>query len=195
MQSSVIEQFHQSIEAKMACGETLAPLIVDASSRVVQQLLKEHKLLCCGNGLSASLSNMLTQSLMLQYKLERPGFPAISLNSNSATITAIGHHHSASEVFSKQVRTLGLPGDLLVIFSNGTNPSNLVQAIHTAHDRSMSVIGFTGSGDIDLSALLSGDDIEIQVNHDDRHRISEIHMLSLFCLCELIDQQLFGGTP
>ncbi|MEH6467289.1 MAG: SIS domain-containing protein [Porticoccus sp.] len=195
MQSSVIEQFHQSIEAKMACGETLAPLIVDASSRVVQQLLQEHKLLCCGNGLSASLSNMFTQSLMLQYKLERPGFPAISLNSNSATITAIGHHHSVSEVFSKQVRTLGQSGDLLVIFSNGTNPSNLVQAIHTAHDRSMSVIGFTGSGDVDLSALLSGDDIEIQVNHDDRHRIIEIHMLSLFCLCELIDQQLFGGTP
>ncbi|MEH6468293.1 MAG: SIS domain-containing protein [Porticoccus sp.] len=195
MKSSVIEQFHQSIEAKMACGETLAPLIVDASSRVVQQLLQEHKLLCCGNGLSASLSNMFTQSLMLQYKLERPGFPAISLNSNSATITAIGHHHSVSEVFSKQVRTLGQPGDLLVIFSNGTNPSNLVQAIHTAHDRSMSVIGFTGSGDVDLSALLSEDDIEIQVNHDDRHRISEIHMLSLFCLCELIDQQLFGGTP
>lgn len=179
----------------MACGEALAPRIVNASSRVVQQLLQEHKILCCGNGLSASLSNMFTQSLMLQYKLERPGFPAISLNSNSATITAIGHHHSVSEVFSKQVRTLGLPGDLLVIFSNGTNPSNLVQAIHTAHDRSMSVIGFTGAGDTDLSALLSGDDIEIQVDHDDRHRVSEVHMLSLFCLCELIDQQLFGGTP
>jgi D-sedoheptulose 7-phosphate isomerase len=195
MKSSVIEQFHQSIEAKMACGEALAPLIVDASSRIVQQLLQEHKILCCGNGLSASLSNMFTQSLMLQYKLERPGFPAISLNSNSATITAIGHHHSVSEVFSKQVRTLGLPGDLLVIFSNGTNPSNLVQAIHTAHDRAMSVVGFTGSGDVDLSALLSGDDIEIQVDNDDRHRVSEVHMLSLFCICELIDQQLFGGAP
>tara|TARA_R110000822_G_scaffold187752_23_gene326889 strand:- start:3479 stop:4066 length:588 start_codon:yes stop_codon:yes gene_type:complete len=195
MESNVIEQFHQSIEAKMACGEILAPLIVEASSRVVQQLLQEHKILCCGNGLSASLANMLTQSLMLQYKLERPGFPAISLNSNSATITAIGHHHSASEVFSKQVRTLGQAGDLLIIFSNGTNPSNLVQAIHTAHDRSMSVIGFTGAGDTDLSALLSGEDIEIQVDHHDRHRISEVQMLSLFCLCELIDQQLFGGTP
>lgn len=195
MESSVIEQFHQSIEAKMACGETLAPLIVSASSRIVQQLLLEHKILCCGNGLSASLSNMFTQSLMLQYKLERPGFPAICLNSNSATLTAIGHHHSISEVFSKQVRTLGQPGDLLCIFSNGTNPSNLVQAIQTAHDKSMLVIGFTGSDDTDLSALLSGDDIEIRVDHHDPHRISEIQILSLFCLCELIDQQLFGGTP
>jgi D-sedoheptulose 7-phosphate isomerase len=181
MESSVIELFHQSIEAKMACGEMLAPLIANASTRVVEQLLQERKVLSCGNGLSASLSSMLTQSLMLQYQLERPGFPAIALNSNS-------------EVFSKQVRTLGQSGDVLVLFSHGTNPSNLVQAIQTAHDRSMSVIGFTGSGDTDLSALLSEEDIEIRVNNPDPHRITEIQMLSLFCLCELIDQQLFGGT-
>ena len=84
MESNIIELFHQSIEAKMACGETLAPLIASASSRVVEQLLQDHKILSCGNGLSASLSNMFTQSLMLQYKLERPGFPAISL-----TVTAL----------------------------------------------------------------------------------------------------------
>ena len=193
MESSVIEQFHQSIEAKMACGEMLAPLIVNASGKIVQQLLNEQKLLCCGNGLSASLSNMFTQSLLLQYKLERPGFPAICLNSNSTTITAIGHQYSMSEVFSKQIRTLGQTGDLLIIFSHGTNPSNLVQAIQTAHDRSMSVIGFTSTKDTDLSALLINDDIEIQVDHSDPHRVCEIQLLSLFCLCELIDQQLFGG--
>ena len=194
MESTVIELFHQSIEAKMAAGEELAPLIARASSKTVEQLLQGHKVLCCGNGLSAALSNIFTQSLLLQYKLERPGFPAVCLNNDSALITAIGHYNSVSEMFSRQVKTLGQPGDLLVIFSLGTNPSNLVQAIHTAHDRDMSVIGFTGAGDSDLSALLSGDDIEIRVDHTERHRISEVHLLSLFCLCELIDQQLFGGT-
>lgn len=177
----------------MACGEALAPLIVKASSIIVQQLLNEQKLLCCGNGLSASISNMLTQSLSLQYKLERPGFPAICLNTDSAAITAIGHQYSVSEIFSRQVRTLGQPGDLLVVFSHGSNPSNLVQAIQTAHDRSMSVIAFTGRDDSDISALLLNEDIEIYVDHPDPHRICEIQILSLFCLCELIDQQLFGG--
>lgn len=194
MESSVIELFHQSIEAKMAAGETLAPLIAKASSKTVEHLLQGHKVLCCGNGMSAALSNMFTQSLVLQYQLERPGFPAVCLNNDSTLITAIGHYHSVSELFSRQVKTLGQPGDLLVIFSLGTNPSNLVQAIHTAHDRGMSVIGFTGAGDRDLAALLSGDDIEIRVDHSDRHRISEVHLLSLFCLCDLIDKQLFGGT-
>jgi D-sedoheptulose 7-phosphate isomerase len=194
MESSVIELFHESIEAKMTCGEILAPLIAEASTVAVQRLLQGQKILCCGNGLSASLSNIFSQSLLLQYRLERPGLPVVCLNSDSSTITAIGHYHSVSEIFSRQLKTLGQPDDVLVIFSLGTNPSNLVQAIHTAHDRGISVIGFTGAGDADLSALLSGDDIEIRVDHHDRHRISEIHLLSLFCLCELIDQQLFGGN-
>ena len=194
MESRVIELFHQSIEAKMAAGEALAPLLASASTKTVEQLLQGHQVLCCGNGLSAALSNIFTQSLLLQYKLERPGFPAICLNNDSTLLTAIGHYHSVSEMFSRQVKTIGQPGDLLVIFSLGTNPSNLVQAIHTAHDRDMSVIGFTGAGDKDLSALLSGDDIEIRVDHTDRHRIQEVHLLSIFCLCELIDQQLFGGA-
>lgn len=193
MESSVIESFHQSIEAKMACGESLAPLIVKASVQMVQQLLHDKKILTCGNGLSASVSNILTQSLMLQYKLERPGFPAIALNGNSATISAIGHHHNTSEVFSRQVHTLGKPGDILIIVSNGSNPSNIVQAIKAAHDRSMIIIGFTSTGDTDLSALLNSEDIEIGVDHNDRHRVTEIQLLSIFCLCELIDQQIFGG--
>ena len=123
MESSVIEQFHQSIEAKMACGETLAPLIVNASIRVVQQLLQEHKILCCGNGLSASLSNIFTQSLMLQYKMERPGFPAVCLNSNSAILTAIGHHHSISEVFNQETCCLSLAtGPIQVIWYKPFKP-------------------------------------------------------------------------
>lgn len=178
----------------MAAGETLAPLIAKASTKIVEQLVQDHQVLCCGNGLSSALAKIFTQSLLLQYKLERPGFPAICLSNDCSLITAISHYHNVSEIFSRQVKTLGRPGDVLVIFSLGTNPSNLVQAIHTAHDRDMSVIGFTGAGDKDLSSLLSGDDIEIRVDHDDRHRISEVHLLSIFCLCELIDQQLFGGT-
>lgn len=178
----------------MSCGERLAPLIVHASQVISTQLVAGNKLLCCGNGLSDSLSNIFSQSLLLQYKMERPGLPAICLGSNSATLTAISHFHSVSEIFSKQIKTLAQAGDILVAFSLGANPSNLVRAIHTAHDRGMLVIAFTGDGDSDLAALLNSNDIELKVNHEDRYRISEVHLLSIFCLCELIDQQLFGGS-
>ncbi len=191
MESTVIAHFNQSIQVKKDCTKMLAPYIVSASHKIVQQLLQGRKILSCGNGLTAALASIFTESLLLQYKLERPGFPAISLN-DSGILTAICHRNGKSQIFSKQILALGESGDLLVIFSSGSNPGNLVQAIQAAHDKSMVVIAFTGMRDKDLSALLSNEDIEIRVEHDDAHRINELQMLSIFCLCELIDQQLFG---
>ncbi|MBT3566477.1 MAG: SIS domain-containing protein [Porticoccus sp.] len=191
MESTVIAHFNQSIQVKKDCTKMLAPYIVSASHKIVQQLLQGRKVLSCGNGLTTALAGILTESLLLQYKLERPGFPAISLN-DSGILTAICHRSGKNQIFSKQILALGEPGDLLAIFSSGSNPGNLVQAIQAAHDKSMVVIAFTGMYDKDLSALLSNEDIEIRVEHDDAHRISELQMLSIFCLCELIDQQLFG---
>jgi D-sedoheptulose 7-phosphate isomerase len=57
----------------------------------------------------------------------------------------------------------------------------------------MEIIALTGKGDTDLSALLNNEDIELRIEHNDVHQISELQMLSVFCLCELIDKQLFGG--
>jgi|TARA_B110000908_G_scaffold163949_1_gene211210 D-sedoheptulose 7-phosphate isomerase len=193
MESTVITHFNQSIQAKTACGQVIASYIVSASKKIVQQLLQGHKVLSCGNGLASSLANIMTESLLLQYKLERPGFPAISLN-DGGILTAVSHKSGKNQVFSRQISALGQPGDILVIFSSGTNPSNLVQAIQSAHDKSMMIIAMTGKDDEDLSALLSNEDVEIRIEHDDAHQICELQMLSIFCLCELIDQQLFGGN-
>ena len=177
----------------MSCGEALAPAIAAASQLITQQLLQEKKVICCGNGIGASLAAILTQCLTLQHRFERPGLPALNLASDPALLSAIAEQHS-SEIFSKQLRTLGQPGDLLVTFSIGNNPADLIQSIHVAHDREMHVIAFSTDQDRDLAALLNSNDIAINISNNEPHRAAEIHLLSLFSVCELIDQQLFGGT-
>jgi D-sedoheptulose 7-phosphate isomerase len=57
----------------------------------------------------------------------------------------------------------------------------------------MEVIALTGQQDTDVYALLNNEDIELRIEHNDIHQITELQMLSIFCLCELIDKQLFGG--
>lgn len=193
MEQRVIELFHQSIEAKMNSGEVLAPLLVAASEITVASLLEGKKLLCCGNGVSGNMAAILCHNLLHQYKLERPGFPAVNLQADSGLLTGIANHHSVSEIFSRQVRTLGEAGDLLIAFSTGDDPANLAQAIHTAHDRGMQVIAFTADGDDNLRSLLSENDLELCTHHSDSHRIQEVQLLCLFAMCDLIDQQLFGG--
>jgi len=193
MEEYVIALFNDSIAAKMATGERLVLPIIESASLIVERLLDEHSVFTCGNGLSTSLANTLAHCLLFQYRLERPGLPAFSLSSNAMNTTGIATHSSFSDIYSNQLRSLGRAGDLLVTFSAGNNDSNLLQAIKAAHDRDITVIAFTANGDKDIAALLTGEDVELLVQHDDPYRIHEIQMLTLFCTCDLIERQLFGG--
>ena len=192
MQNRVIDLFHQSIEAKISCGEQLAPYLEAASSLVTNQLLQEHKLLCCGNGSAASLASILTQNLTLGYKMERPGFAALNLATDSGMSSAIQQKKGSSDLFVGQVQSLGQKGDLLVTFSLGDDPHNVVRAIQTAHDRDMSVIAFFTQNEESVAASLSTTDIALQVPLQDPHSACEIYLLCIHTLCDLIDIQLFG---
>lgn len=194
IEQRVITLFHESIEAKMHSGEALAPLICEASQMVVHALLNENKLLVCGNGTSAATAQILAANLINRFEHERPSLPAIALGSDITTQTSIANDYSFNEVYAKQIRALGHPGDLLVVFTTSGNPSNLVQAIQAAHDRDMGVIALTGRDGGDVAALLNDiNDIELRVPVHSRARIHEVHLLTLFTLCDLIDMQLFGS--
>lgn len=193
MEQRVIELFHHSIEAKMSAGEALVYPIVGSTSLLVEALLAGNRVFTCGNGLSATLASTLSYLLLNQFRIERPGFAAQCLSSDAVNATGLGQQSNFTEIYSRQLRALSRPGDILVLFSANSNASNLVQATLTAHDREMTVIAFTGPGDTNISALLTGEDIEARVDVSDPYHIQEIQLLSLFTLCELIELHLFGG--
>jgi D-sedoheptulose 7-phosphate isomerase len=193
MEQRVITLFHESIEAKMHAGEALAPLIAEASHIIVNALLNERKILACGNGASAAQAQILTSALINRFEQERPSFPAFTIGADMITQTAIASDSSFTDIFSKQIRALGQPGDVLVLFTTSGASSNLLQAISAAHDKEMTVIALTGRDGGDVASLLDANDLELRAPLMSAPRIHEVHLLSLFCLCDLIDQQLFGG--
>ncbi|HWV13925.1 MAG TPA: SIS domain-containing protein [Cellvibrio sp.] len=188
MDQRVITLFHESIEAKMHAGEELAPLIAQASQQIVAALLNDRKVLTCGNGISAAHAHIFTASLMNGIDQERPSLPAISLGTD--VISADSNH----DAFAKQIRTLGQEGDVLLVVTTTGNSSNLLQAISAAHDRDIHVIALTGRDGGDAASLLDSRDIELRVPVSAKHRIHEVHLLTLFCLCDLIDHELFGHS-
>ena len=188
----VYETFKQSIEAKMEVGEALAPEIELAATKITGALLNDKKVLACGNASSAALAQIFTSSMLDRFEKERPSLPAIWLGGDLASYTKIATDSSFNEVFSKPVRALGQEGDVLMIISTSGNSANLVQAASAAHDRKMSIVALTGRDGGDLSSLIDVEDIELRATVNSRSRIHEIHLLSLFCLCDLIDVQLFG---
>lgn len=193
MHERIFQTFHQSIEIKMQVGEALVPLIARASESLVNSLLSERKILVAGTGISASIGQIFVSSLLNRLKQERPSLPAFNLAADSATLTAIGSDFSYNDIFAKQIRALGNPGDVLVMFSTDGAASNLVQALAAAHDRQLSVIAITGADGGDLATLLDADDLELRVSSSSVAHVHEVHLLIAFCLCDLIDVQLFGA--
>ena len=193
MDQRVITLFHESIETKMQAGEELAPLIVQASELIVHALLSEKKVLTCGNGISAAQAQIFTACLVDRFEQERPSLPALNLGADFTTQTAIGSDYSFNDVYAKQIRALGQPGDILLLLTSTGKASNLLQAISAAHDKEMHVIALTAGEGGDVAALLDQGDMELRIPAAAKPRIHEVHLLCLFCLCDLIDQQLFGG--
>lgn len=186
------EHFKQSVEAKINASEVLGTPIANAAELMVKALLDGHKILCCGNGGSASDSQHFAAELINRYERERPSLPAIALTTDTSTLTSIGNDYSFDEIFSKQIRGLGQPGDVLLAISTSGHSKNVVQAIAAAHDREMPVIALTGKDGGDIGRMLRTQDVEIRVPAHKTSRVQEVHLLVIHCLCDLIDNMLFG---
>ncbi len=171
----------------------LSELIEFASQKIVEALVNDKKVLSCGNGGSAGDAMHFSSEMLNRFERERPALPAIALTTDSLTLTSIANDYHFKEVFSKQIRALGQDGDILLVYSTSGNSANVLSAVKTAHDKEMIVIALSGKDGGGLAALLKETDIEIRVPSESTARIQEVHLLITHCLCDLIDQQLFGG--
>lgn len=183
--------FSESIKTKAQAQESLVDAIAEASERMVQCLLEGHKFLSCGNGGSACDALHFSGEMLNRFEAERPSLPAIALNADVSTITAIGNDYHYNDIFAKQIKALGQAGDILLAITTSGNSKNILAAIEAAHLRDLTVIALTGKDGGETANLLSGRDIEIRVPSDSTPRIQETHILIVHCLCDIIDKQLF----
>lgn len=193
MQHRIRQLFTDSIETKTRAMDVLGPSIEQGSQLMVNALLSEGKILTCGNGGSAGDAQHFSSELLNRFERERPSLPAIALTTDASTMTSIANDYSYEEVFSKQIRALGQPDDVLLAISTSGNSANVMQAIQAAHDRDMHVVALTGRDGGAMASLLMPEDVEIRVPARSTARIQEVHLLAIHCLCDLIDRQLFGS--
>jgi D-sedoheptulose 7-phosphate isomerase len=184
--------FNASIETKAKSRDTLSETIEEGGRIMLESLLKEGKILVCGNGGSAADAQHFSAEMLNRFERERPSLPAISLSTDTSTLTSIGNDYSYSEVFSKQVRALGRTGDVLLVISTSGNSDNILTAIQAAHDREMQVVALTGKNGGKIPSVLKPTDLEIRVPSGSTPRIQETHILIIHCLCDYIDCMLFG---
>ncbi len=184
--------FAENAQVQSEALQIQAEAIAAAANCIVSSLLGGGKVLSCGNSISGVDAQYFATLMQHRFERERPGLPAIALNSDTTTLATVACDEGFDAVFAKQISTLGHPGDVLLALTARDTAESFVRAAAAAQERQMPVILLTGvhSG---LSGLPGDNVIEIRAPATSVARTLENHRLVLHCLCDLIDLQLMGG--
>lgn len=189
----ISKHFDDSAQLKLQSKAVLAQPIADAAQAIVSCLMNDGKVLVCGNGGSAADAQHFAAELVNRFEVERPPLPAIALTTDSSVLTSIANDYDYNQIFSKQVRALGMSGDVLIAISTSGNSPSVVEAIQVAQERGITVVALTGRDGGIMGGVLGDNDFHLCVPGQRTARIQEVHLLILHCLCDVIDHLLLGG--
>ncbi len=185
------ERVAQSLRATRRLLESDAlRTTVDAAGSVVDSLAAGGKVLLFGNGGSATDAGHLAAELLGRFYVDRRPLAAVNLADNTAAMTAIGNDYSYEEVFARQVRALGVAGDVAVGLSTSGTSANVVGALQVARELGLVTVALTGAGGGKLPGLV---DHCIRVPSEDTPRVQELCMLLGHTLCEIVERELAGA--
>ena len=184
--------FEEGIELRTRMAAMLPAQIARAGEALARALQSGRKALACGNGGSAADSQHFAAELVGRFERERPGLPAIALTTDSSALTAIANDYDFDRVFSKQVEALGSEGDFLLAISTSGNSRNVIEAVKAAQARKLHVIALTGRDGGAMGRMCGPGDFHINVAHHRTMRVQEVHLLVVHCLCEVVDNVIFG---
>jgi D-sedoheptulose 7-phosphate isomerase len=108
-----------------------------------------------GNGGSAATASHFANDISIGTNAYDKPFRALSLTDNVPLITAIGNDFGYDEIFVRQLRVLGKPGDLLVGISASGNSPNLLKAFEYANAAGITAVAITAFDGGRMKALAS----------------------------------------
>jgi phosphoheptose isomerase len=164
-----------------------APRLELWGRRLAAVLVEGGRLLTAGNGGSAAEAQHLAAELVGRYRDERAPLSAIALCAESASVTAIGNDYGAEEIFARQVRAHGRPGDVLIALSTSGRSANVLAAVDAAAETGMVTWALTGAPGNPL-ALRADDCLAVDSPHT--ATVQEIHLIAIHLLCAAVDEAL-----
>ncbi len=188
MKQVVDSSFQESIRAKQLCREKNNEALISAASMIVDAFNNENKLMIFGNGGSAADAQHIAAEFVNRFMIERPPLPALALTTDTSILTSVSNDYTFDDVFSKQVKALGVEGDVAWGMSTSGTSTNVLEALAVARDRGLGTIGMTGSNGTRMEEVSQ---VLLTVDTNATPRIQECHITMAHIICELVDYQLF----
>ena len=182
--------FEESIKIKnkILLNKTysILPLIGD---QIVESILTKGKLLICGNGGSAADAQHLAAELLIRLRpfINRNSIPAITLATDSSTLTACGNDYSFDNIYERILFSLGNDNDSLLVITTSGNSKNIIKVLKMAKKKNIKAFGFLGNNG---GLAKNYCDESFIVPSNITGRIQESHITAGHALMEYIEDKL-----
>ncbi|MFZ7111636.1 MAG: D-sedoheptulose-7-phosphate isomerase [Desulfatiglandales bacterium] len=188
MEKIIEKALREGIKTKEDFIKENGAKLIALAERIATAFTSDRKLMICGNGGSAADAQHIAAEFVNRFMLERPPLPAIALTTDTSVITSIGNDYSFEEIFSKQVKAIGVEGDILLGISTSGDSPNVAMAVKDARKRGIYTAGLTGGTGSRLESLVN---LVLPVKSKVTARIQETHIFAGHLICQLVDYILF----
>ena len=185
----IVGFFDRSLAALQATAKDAARLrlIAEIAQAIEASIRAGGKLLIAGNGGSAADAQHLAAEFLSRYLVDRRPLPAVALTTDTSVLTAVANDYGFEQVFERQVRGLGRPGDVFLAISTSGRSPNVLRALEAARDLGLVTVGFTGASETGMRALCRH---FLAVTSQETAIVQQIHMVAGHAVCALVEHKL-----
>lgn len=187
-QSGIIDSYLREGAQLRIATLSLSPGITRAASLIGESFARGGKLLAFGNGGSAADAQHIAAEFSGRFCKERKPLPALSLSVNPSAVTAIGNDYGFDEIFARQVRALGKPGDVALGISTSGRSPNVLKGLAAAQEIGAKTIVLCGKA----GSMAAHCDIVLAVPATTTSLVQEVHIAIGHLLCLLVEESYFG---
>ena len=180
-------------------ASVLAVLAADPGARetfgrfadaIVASLRAGGKLMLAGNGGSAGDAQHIAAEFVVRLMYDRAPLAAIALTTDSSILTAGGNDYGFEQVFERQVRALGRPGDVFLGISTSGGSPNVLRALAAARAMGIVTLGFSGGEGGRMRDLCDG---LFLAPARATALVQQAHLVAAHVVCALVERTMFPG--
>ena len=189
MTNLIKQRISESIAVKQGLleNEKLLKTEENLANEIVNCISNGGKLVLCGNGGSASDALHFAGEIVGRFVKERKAWPAVVLNADVATLTAIANDYGYDDSFARQAQAHLTPNDIFIGISTSGNSENVFRAVNVAKQIGAKTAALLGKDGGKIGKLV---DFPLIVPCNTTARVQESHILLIHILCELAEAKL-----
>ena len=181
------EQFDAHLDLAAATRDAVREQYDAMLAAWLDALGSGSKIFFFGNGGSAADAQHLAAELVGQFTVDRKGLAAIALTTDTSALTAIGNDRGFDQIFTRQLESLGQPGDVAVGFTTSGNSPNITSALSYAKANGIVPAAFCAGDGGELAGIAEP---LILVPAGSTPRIQEMHITLGHMLCGQLEIEL-----